>query len=474
MYISPSYPIHGLPTVAQHAAYELQTNTGAPIEIIGASLLASMALATQLLHDVRMPHGQVRPTVLSQLVIAESGDRKSTVQQLVLRPYYDFEAQCSLGNETHASGESELRIWTQKCKQLERTISRLEMQGADAQSERCLLSALQGSKPMQRQSHRLIFENMTSNALIEALRGEDRSIVLLSDEAEGVFRSPLFRSGSLLNKGWDGADTLMLDRANRQSVTSRRPRVSSFLMIQPSVWTRTFQKNGEALRDSGYFARMLPVLATSNQGFRNLSPKITSDQCLSAFHETTHEKLGRFATQLRDTKKPQRTCLEFTAEATAQLRKIAQHLECQIAPGGPLHASRDFASKATENVCRVAASLHCFSGYDGPHIGKDTVDSAADIVLWHGLQFELIFSPHGPLSLDEVKTAVLFRFLQQTYWAFNQCAPVSEAFRNGPIRPKSRFDTCLERLIHTQRASLVNDPSTSKILITPFVRNLLI
>ena len=55
------------------------------MEIIGATLLGSMALGTQLLHDVRMPHGQVRPTVLSQLVIAESGDRKSTVQQLVLR-----------------------------------------------------------------------------------------------------------------------------------------------------------------------------------------------------------------------------------------------------------------------------------------------------------------------------------------------------------------------------------------------------
>ena len=139
------------------------------MEIIGATLLGSMALGTQLLHDVRMPHGQVRPTVLSQLVIAESGDRKSTVQQLVLRPYYEFEAQCSLDKETHVSGESELRIWTQKCKQLERTISRLEIQGEDAQSERSQLSALQGSKPMQRQSQRLIFENMTSNALFEAL-----------------------------------------------------------------------------------------------------------------------------------------------------------------------------------------------------------------------------------------------------------------------------------------------------------------
>lgn len=472
--INDLFPTYALPPVARYAASELQTNTGAPMEIIGATLLGSMALGTQLLHDVRMPHGQVRPTVLSQLVIAESGDRKSTVQQLVLRPYYEFEAQCSLDKETHVSGESELRIWTQKCKQLERTISRLEIQGEDAQSERSQLSALQGSKPMQRQSQRLIFENMTSNALFEALRGDDRSIVILSDEAEGVYRSPLFRSGSLLNKGWDGADTLMLDRANRESVTSRRPRVSSFLMIQPSVWAKAVQKNGGILRDSGYFARMLPAFATSNQGFRPPSPKITSDQCLSTFHGAIHEKLGRFASQLHDTKKPQRTCLEFTAEASTQLREITQYLESQIAPGGRLHASRDFVSKATENVCRVAASLHCFSGYDDLHIGKETVASAADIVMWHGIQFELIFSPDGPLSLDEEKAAVLFHFLHKNYWAFNQCAPISEAFRNGPIRPKSRFDTCLERLIKTHRATVANDPSTSKPLITPFVRNLLI
>jgi len=94
--------------------------------------------------------------------------------------------------------------------------------------------------------------------------------------------------------------------------------------------------------------------------------------------------------------------------------------------------------------------------------------------MWHGNQFELIFSPDGPLSLDEEKAAVLFHFLHKNYWAFNQCAPISEAFRNGPIRPKSRFDTCLERLIKTHRATVVNDPSTSKPLITPFVRNLLI
>lgn len=70
--INYPFPTYALPPVARYAASELQTNTGAPMEIIGATLLGSMALGTQLLHDVRMPHGQVRPTVLSQLVIARA------------------------------------------------------------------------------------------------------------------------------------------------------------------------------------------------------------------------------------------------------------------------------------------------------------------------------------------------------------------------------------------------------------------
>lgn len=436
------------------------------MEIVGASLLASMALATQLLYDVRMPHGHVRPPVLTQLVIAESGDRKSTVQRLALAPYYDFDTRCSLAHEAHTRLTSELSIWRRKVRHLEQAISQLEIQYQDANSERMQLDQLLKMEPRPDLPSRLIFENMTGTAFYEALRGEGRSIVILSDEAGSVLRSSLFTQSGLLNKGWDGAETLSLDRAGQASIVSRRPRVSSLLMVQPSVWTHVMSKRGDALRASGYFARMLPVFATSMQGFRTPSPESPSEVHLNAFHQEVREKLCSYEEQLRCKNGLRRTTLDLTVAAKGLLREISQDLEQRIAPGMPLRSTRDFASKAVENICRVAASLHIFTD-KAPAIEADIVEKAAKLVYWHGNQFQLIFSPNGPLSQNERDAMAILNYIQSQYWSHRTCAPLSEALRNGPIRPKSRFDACIELLRATARVGIAPDPSTGKPLITP-------
>jgi len=467
MFTNPPFPIHAFPAAVENAAHEVQVNIGAPLEIVGAALLSSMSLATQLLHDVRMPHGQLRPTVLSQLVIAESGDRKSSVQKCVLRPFFEFDAHLTRDEVSRARNRSEHKIWEQKCRHLERKISKLEIANADAEAERAWLNELLRQAPGEAGSRRLIFENMSAAALYEALQGQSKSIAILSDEAEAVYSSHLFNTSSLLNKGWDSSEVLTLDRARGEAIVSRNPRVSSFLMIQPDIWTKVLSKRGQTLRASGYLARMLPVLASSLQGYRSPTPEAPSWVYLDAFHKEMEKKLHVYEAKLRSSGEVSHISLEFDFHAKNRLRDLSQGLEQHIAPGMPLFDTKDFASKAIENICRVAACLHCFSDYGGEVIGEEMVARAAGIVFWHGDQFKLIFSPNGPLSSLEKKAGTLLSFLRLNYWNLNKCASLGEALRMGPVRPKESFDACVGHLMSTQRAQLVRDHTGTKTLIAP-------
>lgn len=70
---------------------EVQNNIQAPRPLISSTALASIALVVQGLVDVRKPSGQVVPTSLMLLTIADSGERKSTIENIFMTPIREFE-----------------------------------------------------------------------------------------------------------------------------------------------------------------------------------------------------------------------------------------------------------------------------------------------------------------------------------------------------------------------------------------------
>ncbi|MBE0472101.1 MAG: DUF3987 domain-containing protein, partial [Methyloprofundus sp.] len=74
------------------AVLSVEEKIGAPIALIMTSVLAAISLALQGQIRVQRPSPGVSPSHvgLYQLVIAESGERKSSVDELFLKPFNTF------------------------------------------------------------------------------------------------------------------------------------------------------------------------------------------------------------------------------------------------------------------------------------------------------------------------------------------------------------------------------------------------
>jgi putative DNA primase/helicase len=78
------YPVEALGDVLGAAAKALHETIKAPLALCCQSVLASASLAAQAYYDVMLPWGDKKPLSLYLLTVAESGERKSDVDDVVL------------------------------------------------------------------------------------------------------------------------------------------------------------------------------------------------------------------------------------------------------------------------------------------------------------------------------------------------------------------------------------------------------
>ncbi|MCV5869670.1 YfjI family protein, partial [Escherichia coli] len=80
--------------------------------------------------------------------------------------------------------------------------------------------------------------------------------------------------------------------------------------------------------------------------------------------------------------------IEFYNQVESEMRMI-----------GLLYDFKDYASKMAENMARLAALLHYFSG-DGGDISVTAVKAAVEIVAWYIEEYIRLFSKKEEFSLD--------------------------------------------------------------------------
>jgi hypothetical protein len=84
------FPVEALgPLVG--AAKAIHQLTQAPVALVGQSILAAAALATQVRRDVDLPGAGRRPLTGIFITIAESGERKTSVDKLALQGIREVE-----------------------------------------------------------------------------------------------------------------------------------------------------------------------------------------------------------------------------------------------------------------------------------------------------------------------------------------------------------------------------------------------
>ncbi len=130
------FPVDAFPPIAYNAIMEVQRNTQTPFPMIASSMLGALSLAIQSKVDVCRMDGLTGPCSLFVLTIAESGERKTTIDKLFTKPIRDFEASQAIAMKPELEKyRAEKAAWIEKRKGILLAIRANAKQGEKADEQ---------------------------------------------------------------------------------------------------------------------------------------------------------------------------------------------------------------------------------------------------------------------------------------------------------------------------------------------------
>ncbi|MFO1080570.1 MAG: YfjI family protein [Reyranellaceae bacterium] len=467
------YPLEALPAAIRGAVEETQDAVQAPVEMVASSALAVASAAAQHLLDVRRNASLSGPCALYFLTVAESGDRKSTVDRLLGRALRDFEAaQREAAKPALAQHEADLAAWTARHDTVEARLTSDAKQDKSLDGHRASLARLAAEKPEPPRVPRLLHEDVTAERLGKGLATEWPSAAILSSEGGAVLgghsmgRDSLTRTLSLLNKLWDGAPHIV-DRATTSSFAVRNARMTMSLQVQPAVLADFLDHDRGLSRGSGFLARYLIASPASLQGRRFYREPGALPE-LQSFSARIAEMLAELP-RIDGERGMILPALDLSPEAKAAWTAAYDAIEGELATEGDFASVRDAASKAADNVARLAAVLHAFDlGARGP-IGAASVGSAVRIVTWHLYAARTVLAPFT-MTKEAADAATL------DGWLIDRCRmegvdgfATRAVLNGGParLRNRSEFAKAAAVLARHGRARIVTEGQRKSIRVNP-------
>lgn len=384
--LPPPYPLEAFPVIIRDALIELQHHIQAPLPLIGLSMLSGMAATVQGGCRVVLPIGSITHCSLYTLVLADSGERKSTVDKLVCLPLLEHDealagAYCEQSSNYHFEHE----MWKLQRQELVKQIAKAQRERGDSQQLAERLAAFQHTEPKKPRLKRFILQDASEAAILDAINGEAQSVALIADEGGIVLNCPAFEKQGVMNKAWDGGP-IKFTRAHRE-ISARGVRLTLCLMVQVAVFQEFLRRRKSVVRGSGFFARFLMCFPPSTQGFRYSQNIEYSWAKLDLFHKRIRELLAEAKTETGSNE----AILEFDEDAKATWFEFVNAVENNIQHGNQFSDIRDYASKSGEMAARIAGIFHVFAGQVGK-ITNDTLLRAIEIVRFHAYEFQSILS----------------------------------------------------------------------------------
>ena len=420
---------------------EAERNIKAPRALVFSSALTAIATAAQGSIDVCKPNGQVVPASLMLLTVANSGERKSTAENVFMRGVRSFQDEMDVIYQTELSDWSARQsIWEVRRKAiLKKTLLLDQEEGGDACKQ---LMEHQARAPVKPRRFKLLYEDATSEALFLGLHQNIPVAGLISSEGGGVLTGKAFNDLSKQNALWSG-DVITVDRVSAESYEVRG-RLTVSLMVQESSFFSYMEKHGEKSRGSGLWARFLVCSPESTQGTRFIAEGGAPWDCCESFSERIGEILKNSVEFLSDSTRP-KLLVRFSQAAVHRWLSIFNGVESEIRPGGRYFGIGDHASKLADNIARVAALFHFFEKRSGD-IAVETLEAAIDVCFWYSDEFLRMFSSPPQEEIDAKK---LDAWLQLKRESRERFVPKNSILKLGPnqLRDVKRLDPAIEVLV---------------------------
>lgn len=375
MFPLPEYLIRRFPKFGE-AVLQGQQNFQVPPELSMVAALATISAASQRLIDVLTPSGQRIPVALALMLFALSGERKSSVMRRFMKALYAFDEVMYQQYKTLLqSYNADLEDWKARKRALQRELRVAKRDQLDCEWIEKEIADHIAEEPAFPVQFQLVYEDVSPLALLEALSAHGTA-ALISSEGSVIVKSKAFDAVSQLNSAWSG-DSTSVARSRRLPLRISSPRLTTCLMMQPTVLESLGRKKSDEIRDSGYLARFLMFNPRSTQGTRFSFNSTSSWDKVEAFDGRLAEILDRLQEVLAEGES-EPDLIKFSPEAADFWVAHSNSIERDMAPGGKYAAASDHASKLAENIARVAALLHFFEGFEGA-ISLDTVKGAVEI-----------------------------------------------------------------------------------------------
>lgn len=437
----PPFPLEAFPVIIRDALIEIQQHVEAPWALIGLSMLSGMAATVQGCCKVALPIGSVTNCSLYALVLADSGERKSTVDKLVCQPLLEHdEALEGVYCEENSNYQFDHEMWKLQRQELAKQIAKAQRKGEETQRLTEKLSVFQHIEPRKPRRKRYILQDASEPAILDAINGEGLSIALMADEGGIVLNSPAFEKQGVMNKAWDGGP-IKYSRAYRE-VSAKDVRLTLGLMVQVAVFQEFLRRHKSVVRGSGFFARFLMCFPLSTQGVRCSINTERSWVKLGLFHQRMREILA----ETKNQNAPKDSILEFDEDAKAAWFEFVNAVEVGIQYGQPFSDIRDYASKSGEMVGRIAGIFHVFTGQVGK-ITSDTLRRAIEIVSFHAYEYQSILGSNLLQPTGERDAVSLLQHLVRL--SQDNCSSVLDknfVRRRSGLRKSGQFDWALGEL----------------------------
>jgi hypothetical protein len=368
---APPFPVEALGPL-RDAAEAIQMLTRAPLAMCAQSVIAAATLAGQAQRDVDLPGGGRKPLSEMFVSVADSGERKTSVDKVALAPVHRVEARWREEAEAARTRfQNEHDAWK---------AAREAVKRRNKGNQADLWAAFDeiGPEPKPLPHPMLLIDDLTPEGLQRHLaEGRPWCGVFTAEGGlvvggHGFSEETRMRTAALLNKLWDG-EAIRRGRGMTGSAFLPGKRCSAHLMLQPVVADALL---GDAMLDGlGTLARTLVVAPESTIGGRLFrDPPAECGPVLEGYGRRIELLLARPpATRPGAPDVLDPPALWLAPEARRLWVSFHDEVERAIGPGGELHETKAFGAKMAEHAGRLAAVLALFADPDGMEVPGETM-----------------------------------------------------------------------------------------------------
>ncbi|KZZ10484.1 hypothetical protein A3752_06745 [Oleiphilus sp. HI0081] len=375
---APKFPLDALGDVLSGAAKTIATQVQCPESIAGQSILSAAALATQGFKNIIID-GREYPISIFCLTVAESGDRKSAADWFALKAHKAYEKKAV---ENYKGERDKHKNAILSCEAERNKLQKDKSLDSEERLER--LNNIE--QPPELLNPQILLQEPTLEGIFKSFQFGQASQGLFNDEGGqflgGHAMSNDNRQKTItgISKYWDGSEIVRTRSGECESVTLYNKRLSIHLMIQPVIANELF--SDKLLQEQGFLPRFLISYSPSIAGSRFYKEINTAEDPYLLRYWSKMESILNTPLPISEEDAEVPT-LSLSASAKKYWIDVYNRIEAKLGKGGHFSDVKPTASKAAENILRIAGILCLVDDLDSSEIQLNHVKNATMLVHYY-------------------------------------------------------------------------------------------